>query len=143
LHDATRQALALALQCGTTTFDWCLVLCPTRPVTTLQQAFGQVVWQGKPPGWNQSWSTAKKCSRRSPHDQSHFTEIRCPETSGQREEVPWRPSTQTTHPLTPDPSRKAVTAGGWIFVSALFGAGATTHAIPEEAAGEPASCSTT
>jgi hypothetical protein len=41
------------------------------------------------------------------------------------------------------PVPQAVTAGGWIFVSALFGADATTHAIPEEAAGEPASCSTT
>jgi 2-iminobutanoate/2-iminopropanoate deaminase len=34
------------------------------------------------------------------------------------------------------PVPQAVTAGGWIFVSALFGADATTHAIPEEAAAE-------
>jgi 2-iminobutanoate/2-iminopropanoate deaminase len=34
------------------------------------------------------------------------------------------------------PVPQAVVAGGWIFVSALFGADARTHAIPEDAAAE-------
>ena len=39
-------------------------------------------------------------------------------------------------PAHTGPVPQAVTAGGWIFVSALFGADAATHAIPEEAAAE-------
>jgi 2-iminobutanoate/2-iminopropanoate deaminase len=34
------------------------------------------------------------------------------------------------------PVPQAVTAGGWTFVSALFGAHPTTHAIPEDARAE-------
>ena len=34
------------------------------------------------------------------------------------------------------PVPQAVEAGGWIFVSALFGADPQTHAIPEDARGE-------
>lgn len=34
------------------------------------------------------------------------------------------------------PVPQAVTAGGWIFVSALFGADAVTHAIPADATAE-------
>jgi 2-iminobutanoate/2-iminopropanoate deaminase len=34
------------------------------------------------------------------------------------------------------PVPQAVSAGGWIYVSALFGADAVTHAIPEDAAEE-------
>lgn len=34
------------------------------------------------------------------------------------------------------PVPQAVEAGGWIFVSALFGADPRTHAVPAEARGE-------
>ena len=39
-------------------------------------------------------------------------------------------------PTHTGPVPQAVTAGGWIYVSALFGADKTTHVIPEDAAAE-------
>ena len=39
-------------------------------------------------------------------------------------------------PAHTGPVPQAVIAGGWIFVLALFGADAATHAIPEDAAAE-------